>query len=177
MVQGFVCAGGVYAIRADAQFANRSAGTAAGVLDTRSRGKVRTHGWMQSMCGKRRLTYSRVQNQAGRMFDGGRTSTCESGCMPCTPSRPHMNPRFLRPCTFVGQPVPDIDMRSVFVSSSSNTFIPNKWTVPMSSGTRFLYRIHLPFDLFKLRIHVQDLPAVGDPPQWTSSPTALPPLS
>ena len=80
MVQGFVCAGDLYASRAEAQFATRSASTAAGVLDTRSRGKVQTHGWMQSMRAKRRLTHSRVWNQAGRMLVVGKTSTCESGC-------------------------------------------------------------------------------------------------
>ena len=59
MVQGFVCASGLYTIRAEAQLAGRSAGPATGVLDTRSCGKVVwTHCWMRGVHGKRRFTYS-----------------------------------------------------------------------------------------------------------------------
>ena len=55
MVQGFVCAGALYAIGAEAQLATRCAGPVAGVLSMKSCGKrFRTHGWMQSMSGKRR---------------------------------------------------------------------------------------------------------------------------
>ena len=66
MVQGVVCAGGLYAIRTEAQLATSSAGTAAGVLDATNRGQIWTHGWKQSMRKKRWLTHSRVQNLAGR---------------------------------------------------------------------------------------------------------------
>ena len=59
MVQGLVCTGGLYAIGTKAQLAPRSAGTAAGVLDARSRGQVWTHGCMR---GKGWLTHSQVQN-------------------------------------------------------------------------------------------------------------------
>ena len=64
MVQGFVCAGGLYAVRAEARLATCSASPAAGVLDTRElwKGLDWTHGLLRSMREKKRLTHSRFQN-------------------------------------------------------------------------------------------------------------------
>ena len=44
----------LYTIRVEAQLATRSAGPAAGALDTRSCGEVWAFGWRQSLRGKRR---------------------------------------------------------------------------------------------------------------------------